>query len=89
MLRHAGCGFLAIEEYIARRAGDLLGIQKPAAASGPIKQSQQSLAIGTDSPSGRMTSGSQHLEDHEGLDLLEDIDGETMSHSVNLSTIRT
>jgi hypothetical protein len=95
VLRHAGCGFWAVEEYLTRCAGDLLSIQAAAGMSGSGKRSQtQSLAISTmspskllrvpsaDSPSSQMTTESQHQEDHGGLDLLEDIDGETESPNV-------
>ncbi|KAJ4332831.1 hypothetical protein N0V95_009568 [Ascochyta clinopodiicola] len=34
VLRHAGCGFWAVDEYLARCAGDLLGMQVPDASSG-------------------------------------------------------
>ena len=46
VLRHAGCGFEPVEEYLARCAEDLLGIQASAGMSGSGKRSQtQSLAI--------------------------------------------
>jgi len=95
VLRHARCGFWAVEEYLARCAGDLLGIQAPTGMSGSGKQSQtQGLAISTmspskllrvpsaDSPSSQMTTESRHQEDHGGLDLLENIDGERQSPDV-------
>ncbi|KZM28132.1 uncharacterized protein EKO05_0001144 [Ascochyta rabiei] len=34
VLRHAGCGFWAVDEYLARCAGDLLGMQPPDASAG-------------------------------------------------------
>lgn len=89
VLRHAGCGLWAVEEYLARCVGDLLGIKAPKGMSGAGRRSQtQNLAINTmrqskrlrmpsaDSPSSQMTTESQHQEDHGGLDLHEGIHGE-------------
>jgi len=42
VLRHAGCGFWAVDEYLARCAGDLLGMQAPPSQqnySSPIENS--------------------------------------------------
>ncbi|KAF2134943.1 hypothetical protein P153DRAFT_362655 [Dothidotthia symphoricarpi CBS 119687] len=33
VLRHAGCGFWAVDEYLARCAGDLLGMEAPTSTS--------------------------------------------------------
>ena len=95
VLRHAGCRFEPVEEYLMRCAEDLLGIQASAGMSGSGKRSQtQSLAISAmspskllhvpsaDSPSSQMTTESQHQEDHGRLDLLEHINGGTESLDV-------
>ena len=35
VLRHAGCGFWAVDKYLARYAGDLLGIEVPSTLQSP------------------------------------------------------
>ncbi|KAF2107713.1 hypothetical protein BDV96DRAFT_505843 [Lophiotrema nucula] len=86
VLRHAGCGFWAVDEYLARCAGDLLGMG-PASALAPQKQSQPSPTLSSleaSKPSDRESSlGSSPSDgfldldgkdDFGGLELLEHID---------------
>jgi hypothetical protein len=48
ILGHAGCGFWAIDEYLARCAGDLLGMEAPLMrTTGPRSLSQQDRAWNT------------------------------------------
>jgi hypothetical protein len=48
ILHHAGCGFWAVDEYVARCAGDLLGMEAPLMrTTGPRSSSQQNPAINT------------------------------------------
>jgi hypothetical protein len=93
VLRHAGCGFWAVDEYLARCAGDLLGMEAPRTI--PRNPSQtQSPAINTTQlmdgqerhgsmgslPSLGMTDASSPEDEDEfgGLDLLRDFDEEDM-----------
>jgi len=93
VLRHAGCGFWAVDEYLARCAGDLLGMEAPRTM--PRNPSQtQSPAMNTTQlmdgqerhgsmgslPSLGMTDASSHEDDDEfgGLELLKDFDEEDM-----------
>lgn len=87
VLRHAGCGFWAVDEYLARCAGDLLGMEAPKAADRtPSTRPQVSPMISTDSidsESLRRPSSTESVfsigsspdnDEYSALDFLEDID---------------
>jgi hypothetical protein len=91
VLRHAGCGFWAVDEYLARCAGDLLGMEAPGRTSAGRNSSQQSPAMNTqqlmgrrhnstDSVLGHLTGSSSPDADDEfgGLELLRDFEDEDM-----------
>lgn len=82
VLRHAGCGFWAVDEYLARCAGDLLGMEAPANRPTHSRQnsdhgmamtsgSYQRQPIQTDET---MSFGSGESDDFGGLALLKDFD---------------
>jgi len=90
VLRHAGCGFWAVDEYLARCAGDLLGMEAPrrTLASQPTSL-QQSPALhgsqlmgqrhdssGSLPSQGIMSQSSSDADDFGGLELLEDFDND-------------
>ncbi|KAJ6203286.1 hypothetical protein J3E72DRAFT_427830 [Bipolaris maydis] len=89
VLRHAGCGFWAVDEYLARCAGGLLGMEVPASEmrhsiSHP-KSPHQSPAISVSHLTGQhtrersMTSmTSADTDDLGGLELLKDFTDEDM-----------
>lgn len=87
VLRHAGCGFWAVDEYLARCAGDLLGVDRPLGTSSNQRQSAHSKSPDL----GSLDNTRLHREDsiaslpsqvsmdsmddhYTGFDLLEDID---------------
>ncbi|KAF1961011.1 hypothetical protein CC80DRAFT_403461 [Byssothecium circinans] len=83
VLRHAGCGFWAVDEYLTRCAGDLLGMQVPAQHR---QQQRQSSPKSTTMEPGKLyldpseaspyslgTSNSPDMDDYDGFDLLEDM----------------
>jgi hypothetical protein len=87
VLRHAGCGFWAVDEYLARCAGDLLGIKPPAGTTGSGSMHQTpTLSNTTLQPdemhrpsSGALLPSSGNGEslehdDYGGFDMLEDMD---------------
>jgi hypothetical protein len=88
VLRHAGCGFWAVDEYLARCAGDLLGVEAPTSMGDPQSTRPQpspmtsSSSLHLDdvhrrsSSSGSMLSAasSPDNDDYRGLDFLHDID---------------
>jgi len=94
VLRHAGCGFWAVDEYLARCAGDLLGMKAPGQRNSTSSSSSrpnsihQSPAMSTMSTArftgqqARDTSiGSFSSVDDDGfggLELLKDFDDEDM-----------
>ncbi|KAF2259414.1 hypothetical protein CC78DRAFT_585985 [Lojkania enalia] len=83
VLRHAGCGFWAVDEYLARCAGGLLGVGPPAGSpslSRKPSQTQSSPSSSFDRPT---TSESMPREDNNwkhdeedfgGLELLKNLD---------------
>ncbi|KAF1967987.1 hypothetical protein BU23DRAFT_558974 [Bimuria novae-zelandiae CBS 107.79] len=89
VLRHAGCGFWAVDEYLARCAGDLLGMeaptmngfqQPPRPKASPVNST---ASLGLDAlrrPSGAESvfslGSSPDDDDFDGLDFLQDIDEE-------------
>ncbi|KAF1832464.1 hypothetical protein BDW02DRAFT_571023 [Decorospora gaudefroyi] len=86
VLRHAGCGFWAVDEYLARCAGDLLGMEAPNmrinSASTRHPNTQQSPAISTshltDQQARATSMGSISSDDFGGLELLKDFTDEDM-----------
>ena len=95
VLRHAGCGFGPVEEYLARCVDELLDTKVATGIPGSRKRSRtQSLAISTinpseflrvpsaDLPPNRIAREFQHQEDHSRFDLLEDIDDKIRSPNV-------
>jgi hypothetical protein len=92
VLRHAGCGFWAVDEYLARCAGDLLGMEVPMRTSSQTNSIQQSPAMNTqqhmgqrhdstDSAMSHMTEMSSPDGDDDefgGLELLRDFEDEDM-----------
>jgi hypothetical protein len=88
VLRHAGCGFWAVDEYLARCAGDLLGMEAPGmrnATSSRHNSTHQSPAMSNPhltSQQARETSmGSMSSADGDefgGLSLLRDFTDEDM-----------
>jgi hypothetical protein len=96
VLRHAGCGFWAVDEYLARCAGDLLGVAAPSSTGVPQSTRAQASSVASSSSlrlddvhrrsssSGSMPSAasSPDNDDYSGLDFLHDIDED----EENLST---
>ncbi|KAL5117015.1 hypothetical protein ACEQ8H_005101 [Pleosporales sp. CAS-2024a] len=92
VLRHAACGFWAVDEYLARCAGDLLGMEAPTRPDpmtthqqSPNMTPQQYMGQRHDSHSSVNTSAtamsSPHLhDDFGGLELLRDYDEEMEEH---------
>jgi hypothetical protein len=91
VLRHAGCGFWAVDEYLARCAGDLLGMEAPMSNSRGRNASQLSPVMNTqhfmeqqhnniDSAFDHQSNSSSPNPDDEfgGLELLRDFDDEDM-----------
>lgn len=83
VLRHAGCGFWAVDEYLARCAGDLLGMEAPRTST-PRQNSTHGSVVppaALDQPSRDFRAASQSttdLDDFGGLELLKDFDDEDM-----------
>jgi len=74
VLRHAGCGFWAVDEYLARCAGDLLRMEAPPTLRSP-SMSTQGPNISTSQPqesSVASLDSSPDMEDFGGLELLRD-----------------
>lgn len=80
VLRHAGCGFWAVDEYLARCAGDLLGMEAPPLQARHNSYQSSSLAsMEHQHQSERADSvGSNDSDDFEGLELLKDFDDADM-----------
>lgn len=89
VLRHAGCGFWAVDEYLARCAGDLLGVEAPTAMrdtqSKRPKLSPMTSTSSLDTENLRRPSSagsvfsaasSPEMDEYSGLDFLQDIDEE-------------
>jgi len=76
VLRHAGCNFWAVDEYLARCAGDLLGMEAPSALQSPSSTSR-SPHLPTNSLNDTITTPIQStsdMDDFGGLELLRDFD---------------
>jgi hypothetical protein len=67
VLRHAGCGFWAVDEYLARCAGDLLGMEAPFQRTPTLSNSTHPPAI---KPSNNMFA---HEDMDESIPSLEDM----------------
>ncbi|KAJ4992881.1 bZIP transcription factor [Stagonosporopsis vannaccii] len=83
VLRHAGCGFWAVDEYLARCAGDLLGREAPGMprmnsgqydASPTMQQMRPREDSNISVPSLGSLSSSPGTDDFGGLELLKDFD---------------
>lgn len=88
VLRHAGCGFWAVDEYLARCAGDLLGVDAPGMAGQPQSGTKNSpmtssSSLQLDDAHRRSSSSASILsavsspddnDDYSGLGFLHDID---------------
>lgn len=83
VLRHAGCGFWAVDEYLARCAGELLGREAPGLTrresaqydGSPAMHQMRSRHDSKDSvPSLDSMSSSPDPDDFGGLELLKDFD---------------
>lgn len=76
VLRHAGCGFWAVDEYLARCAGDLLGMEAPNSSRTNSLQSTHQMRPREGSnesvPSLTSMSSSPDADDFGGLELLKD-----------------
>ncbi|KAF2029159.1 hypothetical protein EK21DRAFT_68315 [Setomelanomma holmii] len=91
VLRHAGCGFWAVDEYLARCAGDLLGMEAPMRTPGPQHPNQQNPAMNTEQLMGQRHNSTDSIpsqssdasspdpeDDFGGLELLRDFDNDDM-----------
>ncbi|XP_014555883.1 hypothetical protein COCVIDRAFT_101321 [Bipolaris victoriae FI3] len=89
VLRHAGCGFWAVDEYLARCAGGLLGMEVPASemrhSISRRKSPHQSPAIPVSHLTGQharehsmVSMTSADTDDLGGLELLKDFTDEDM-----------
>lgn len=91
VLRHAGCGFWAVDEYLARCAGDLLGMEAPMRTPDQQNMSMQSPIMNTQQLMGQRHNSSASMRSHStsgmspqtdddfgGLELLRDFDDEDM-----------
>jgi hypothetical protein len=90
VLRHAGCGFWAVDEYLARCAGDLLGMEVPTNTTRLRHSQTQSPTINTmrfmgdqqrhnstgSVPSHSMADSSPEADEFGGLELLRDFEEE-------------
>lgn len=83
VLRHAGCGFWAVDEYLARCAGDLLGMEAPSTSttSSSRQNSNHNTAMTSDQyqrqhiqTEDTMSFGSHESDDFGCLELLKDFD---------------
>ncbi|KAF2853845.1 hypothetical protein T440DRAFT_476476 [Plenodomus tracheiphilus IPT5] len=89
VLRHAGCGFWAVDEYLARCAGDLLGMEAPSTRTANSRHDSNQGAPMAPMVSGpyqgqhdqaddTMSFGSHDSDEFGGLELLKDFDDEDM-----------
>lgn len=88
VLRHAGCGFWAVDEYLTRCAGDLLGVDpsnRTPSMRPRITPMDSTSAESADSDGLRRPSSSESVftvgsspddNGYSGLDFLQDIDEE-------------
>jgi hypothetical protein len=89
VLRHAGCGFWAVDEYLARCAGGLLGMEVPASEMRHSISRQKSIHQSPAMPVSHLSSQharepsmvsmtSADTDDLGGLELLKDFTDEDM-----------
>lgn len=91
VLRHAGCGFWAVDEYLARCAGDLLGMDALGRTTGGRGSTQLSPTMNTQQFIGQRTNSADSIpsymtdvsspdgeDDFGGLELLRDFGDEDM-----------
>jgi hypothetical protein len=91
VLRHAGCGFWAVDEYLARCAGDLLGMEAPRGNSAAQNANKQSPTMNTQQFMEQRHNSSASIHSHMtdisspglddefgGLELLRDYEDEDM-----------
>jgi hypothetical protein len=89
VLRHAGCGFWAVDEYLARCAGGLLGMEVPPSDMSHLASRQKSIHQSPTVPVSRLNG--QHVrqpsmasmtsvdtDDIGGLELLKDFTDEDL-----------
>jgi hypothetical protein len=87
VLRHAGCGFWAVDEYLARCAGDLLGMDVPGSSRTNSLQQQPMMQMrgrensNESMPSLGSMSSSPSADDFGGLELLKDYEDDMESHN--------
>jgi hypothetical protein len=84
VLRHAGCGFWAVDEYLARCAGDLLGMEVPFQRTRSMQDTNRAPSMGSPSdmfahedldetnPSLEAMGSSPDSDDYHAFDLLKD-----------------
>ncbi|KAF1849107.1 uncharacterized protein K460DRAFT_365012 [Cucurbitaria berberidis CBS 394.84] len=87
VLRHAGCNFWAVDEYLARCAGDLLGMEAPmnpsASRHSSAKSPDMSTTMSNDDYNLHGSAGSSPMasspdDEFAGLDLLRDYEDDDM-----------
>ncbi|KAG9202782.1 hypothetical protein G6514_004036 [Epicoccum nigrum] len=87
VLRHAGCGFWAVDEYLARCAGDLLGREAPGMShmgstqfdtSAEMQQVRLRENSNDSVPSLGSMASSPNAEDYGGLELLKDYEDDQL-----------
>ena len=89
VLRHAGCGFWAVDEYLARCAGDLLGMEAPFQRTQSMQDSNHPPAIHSSpdmfahedldetNPGLEAMGSSPDSDDYHAFDLLKDYEMDT------------
>lgn len=90
VLRHAGCGYWAVDQYLTRCAGDLLGMGPPSTmpesqknceteslAPSPPELEPANRESSAESLPSHGTTDSPEMEDYAALELLQDLDEET------------
>lgn len=86
VLRHAGCGFWAVDEYLARCAGDLLGRDVPGSLRNNSLQQQPTMHMRPRQDSNESVhslasiSSSPSADDFGGLELLKDYEDDMEDH---------
>ncbi len=87
VLRHAGCSFWAVDEYLARCAGDLLGMEAPSSLHSP-SSSTRSPPLSSNALHDSITTPMQStsdMDDFGGLELLRDFDEADMDELEQMS----
>lgn len=83
VLRHAACGFWAVDEYLARCAGDLLGMEAPRTSTSRQNSTQSPhMPTGALEQQSRDFRAASHstadMDEFGGLELLKDFDDDDM-----------